>query len=207
MEIKLYTTEGKQKGTTTLSEEIFSVKAHPQTINDVVKAQLCNSHIGTVSTKSIGEVSGTTKKMYRQKGTGRARQGSSKSPLHPGGGHTFALTQRVRDQRPPKKIVDKAIKGILSGLARENKVTVVENLGFTSGKTKDVVSFMEKLEVVKAVFVVPEITPETRRAVSNLSKKVKVVTPMNVNAVDMLKFGAVIISDKAIKPLEEVMDR
>lgn len=204
METKIFKMNGTASGSVNLDERIFASKAHPQTITDVVKAQLNNERQGTVNTKTRGEISGTTKKMFKQKGTARARQGDIKSPLHPGGGQVFGPKPRVFDHRPPKKVVDKAIIGVLTELTSAGTVRVVENLEFASGKTKDVRNFMESHKLNKVLFVVPEISENTRRAVANL-KTVKVVTPMHVNVVDLLKYGNVAINDKAVKMLEEVL--
>ena len=204
METKIFKMNGTASGSVNLDERVFAVKAHPQTITDVVKAQLNNERQGTVSTKTRSEVAGSTRKLFKQKGTGRARQADIKSPLHPGGGIAFGPHQQNYDQRPPKKVVDRALIGVLTELANAGTVRVVENLEFASGKTKDVRVFLESHKLKKVLFVVPEISENTRRAVSNLYN-VKVVTPMNVNVVDLLKFGHVAINDKAVKMLEEVL--
>ena len=204
METKIFKMNGTASGSVTLDEKVFATKAHPQTINDVVKAQLNNERHGTVSTMTRGEVNGTTKKMFKQKGTGRARQGDIKSPLHPGGGRVFGPKPRVFDQRPPKQVVDRAIIGVLTVMASNGAIRVVEGLEFATGKTKDVASFLESHKLNKVLLVVPQITDNTKRATANL-KNVKVVTPMHVNVVDLLKYGQVAINDKAVKMLEEVL--
>lgn len=206
METKIYKMNGTESGSVALNEQVFAAKAHPQTINDVVKAQLNNERQGTVSTKTRSEVRGSTKKLYRQKGTGRARAGDVKSPLRIGGGLIFGPTPRVFDHRPPKKVVNKALIGVLSEKAREGALRVVESLDFTTGKTKEVVAFLKSHDLNKALFIVPEITANTKRATSNLHN-VKVVTPLHVNVVDLLKYQQVAISDKAVKILEEVLVR
>lgn len=204
METKIFKMNGTASGSVKLDERVFAVKAHPQTINDVVKAQLNNERHGTVSTMTRGEVNGTTKKMFKQKGTGRARQGDIKSPLHPGGGRAFGPKPRIFDQRPPKQVVDRAIIGVLTVLANNGTIRVVEGLEFATGKTKDVASFLESHKLNKVLFVVPQVSVSTRRATANL-RNVKVVTPMHVNVVDLLKYGNVVINDKAVKMLEEVL--
>lgn len=204
METKIFKMNGTDSGSVQLDDRVFASKAHPQTINDVVKAQRNNERHGTVSTKTRSEVAGSTRQLYKQKGTGRARQGDIKSPLHVGGGRVFGPSPRTFDQRPPKKVVDKAIIGVLTELAGNGAVRVVESLEFSSGKTKDVRNFLESHKLNKVLFVVPEITENTRRAVANI-RNAKVVTPMHVNVVDLLKFGNVAINDKAVKMLEEVL--
>lgn len=204
MEAKKLNMKGVESGAITLSDEIFAAKAHPQTITDVVKTQLNNERLGTNNTKTRGEVRGGGRKPWRQKGTGRARAGSTTSPLWPGGGNCFGPKARTYDARPPHKMVGKAVRGVLTELAANKRVRVVENLAFDSGKTADVVKFLESLKVEKSLLVVTEITAKARLATRNL-KCVKLVTPSNVNAVDLLKYGHVAISDKAVRSLEEVL--
>lgn len=223
MEAKVFKMNGTESGSVKLSDEVFGVKAHPQTINDIVKAQLCNERQGTVDTKTRGEMSGSTRKLYRQKGTGRARQGDIKSPLHVGGGCTFGPKQKIYDQRPPKKVVDKALRGVLYEMASEGKISVIDNLDFSKGKTRDVTTLMDCLKVVKLLVVLPGTHSDeslsdaekerwqnqlemTRRATSNL-KNAKVVTTGNVTVVDLLKYGNVAICDKALKQLEEELSK
>lgn len=204
MDVKIYNIEGKEIGNTNLNDAVFCAKVHPQTITDIVKAQLKNERQGTVSTKTRGDMKGGGRKPWRQKGTGRARQGSIVSPLWVGGGCTFGPKPRLYDERPPKKKVDAALRGVLTELASNQKVKVVENLAFESGKTKEVRNFLEKFGFDKVLIVVPELTKNTVLAARNM-QNVKVVTPLNVNVVDLLKYGNLAISDKAVKKLEEVL--
>lgn len=204
METKIYTMSGTESGTMTLDEQIFAKPAHPQTINDVVKAQRNNERQGNASTLTRSEVRGTGKKMYKQKGTGRARMGDIKNPLLIGGGITFGPKPRAFDQRPPKKVVDRAIIGVLTELAKGGAVRVVDGLEFNTGKTKDVVNFLNTHSMKKALFVMNEISNETKRAVANL-KNVKVVSPMHVNVVDLLKYGNMTIHKDAMDTLKEVL--
>jgi large subunit ribosomal protein L4 len=204
MEAKIYKMNGTESGSIKLNEAVFAKVAHPQTINDVVKAQLNNERQGNAFTKTRGEVNFSTRKIYRQKGTGRARHGSIKAGIFVGGGTCFGPRPHAFDQRPPKKVVDRALIGILSEKATEGAIRVIEGLDFASGKTKDVCAFLKNHKIEKALFVVPELNENIKRATRNL-KTVKAVTPMHVNAVDLLKYGQVAISDKAVKMLEEVL--
>lgn len=204
METRKYNMNGTESGSVALDERVFAKKAHPQTINDVVKAQRNNERQGNASTRTRSEVAGSTRKLFKQKGTGRARQGDIKSPLHSGGGIAFGPKPKVYDQRPPKKVVDRAIIGVLTEIANAGTIRVIENLEFASGKTRDVREFMNNHKLNKVLMVVSEISEKTRRAVSNLHN-VKVVTPMHVNVVDLLRYGNVAINDKAVKMLEEVL--
>ncbi len=206
MEFKLLNMKGSSSGTLTLSDDVFSRKVHPQTINDVVKAQLNNERQGTVFTKVRNEVRGGGRKPWRQKGTSRARQGSTRSPIWPGGACTFGPRPRIYDHRPPKKAVDRAIMGILSSMAAEDRIKVVAGLTFESGKTRDVRAFLTAIKAEKALIVVSEISELTRRATTNL-KGLKIVTPMQVSPVDLLRYGTLAISDGAVKQLEEGLQK
>ncbi|MBF0546452.1 MAG: 50S ribosomal protein L4 [Candidatus Riflebacteria bacterium] len=239
MEIKKWNMKGSESGTLSVEDSVFGLteeitKEKPelrpvstQTIIDVVKAQLNNERLGTNTTKTRAEVAGGGRKPYRQKGTGRARCGSIRSPLFIGGGATFGPRPKIYDHRPPKKMVDRAISGILTDLAKEGLIRVVDGLGFKDGKTKSIKAFMKTFKIDKALFVVEELDVMFLRAVQNL-KNVKVVTPRRVNSVDLLKFcpvykhtqmnrspgakkndtkeivskGALIISEKALRILE-----
>ncbi len=204
METKKFQMNGREVGSITLKDEVFAAKSHPQTVTDVVKAQLNNERQGTLNTKTRGEVRGGGRKPWRQKGTGRARQGSTVSPLWPGGGCTFGPRPRTYDHRPPRQMVDVALRGVLTELAAHQRVRVVENLTFDSGKTADVVKFLAEHKLDKALLVLPEVTAKSKLATRNL-KCVKVVTPHQVNVVDLLKYGHLAISDKAVRTLEEVL--
>lgn len=206
MEAKMYNMQGTSAGSVTLSDAVFANKSHPQTINDVVKAQLNNERQGTLNTKTRAEVSGGGRKPWRQKGTGRARSGSTRSPLWPGGGCTFGPRPHAFDIRPTRKTVDRALCGVLTELAANDRIRIVKGLTFDSGKTADVVKFMESHKIENTLFVVAEMTEATRRAVRNM-KNVKAVTPQQVNVVDLLKFGHVAISDAALKTLEEALNK
>lgn len=188
MDVKKYTMKGKESGKCNLTDEVFAAKIHPQTINEVVKAQLNNQRQGTVSSKTRAEVAGGGRKPWRQKGTGRARCGSNRSPIWVGGGSTFGPRPRIYDHRPPKKVVDRAVQGVLTRLAANDCICVVEKLSFDSGKTKDVRNLLKSLKLDRALFIVPEITEVISRAFSNLHNA-KVVTPKNVNPVDLLRYG------------------
>ncbi len=204
METKKFAMNGREAGSITLKDEVFAAKAHPQTVTDVVKAQLNNERLGTLDTKTRAEVRGGGRKPWRQKGTGRSRQGSITSPLWPGGGNCFGPKARIYDHRPPRRMVDVALRGVLTELAAHQRVRVVENLTFDSGKTADVVKFLEEHKLEKALLVLPEISAKSKLAARNL-RRVKLVTPTQVNVVDLLRYGHLAISDKAVRTLEEVL--
>lgn len=208
MELKKYNMSGKEIGRVSVRDEIFAVQGeqsvHPQTVTDVVKSQLANERQGTVSTKTRSFVRGGGRKPWKQKGTGRARCGSTRSPIWPGGACVFGPLPKIYDLRPPKKMVDKALKGVLTNKATENLVRIIENLSLETGKARDVRNLLKTFNLAKALLVVAEISETALRATSNLPN-VKLVTPMNVNVVDLLRYKHLVISDKAVTKLEEVL--
>lgn len=204
METKIFDMKGAEVGTVELEESIFANKAHPQTITDVVKANLNNRRQGTVSTKGRSEVVGSGRKIYKQKGTGRARHGDVKAPIFVGGGVVFGPKPRIFDQRPPKKVVRRAVKGVLTELFENGRIKVVKDVVFSSGKTKDAAAYLKDNNYNKLLLVVNEIDPMTQRATSNL-RNVKVVTPLYVNVVDLLKYGNAVIDRTALDTLQEVL--
>ncbi|MFZ2958954.1 MAG: 50S ribosomal protein L4 [Candidatus Ozemobacteraceae bacterium] len=218
MELKKWNMKGSEAGRVVVSDNVFArtketaaknqdiLPVHPQTILDVVKSQLNNERQGTVCTKTRSDVRGGGRKPWRQKGTGRARSGTIRSPLWPGGGCTFGPLPHLYDHRPPKKVVDRALQGILTDMATNDRIRVVEGLAFESGKTKDVIAFLEGQKLDKALFVVSEISEKSSRAVQNL-KNVRIVTPLQVNAVDLLRYKTLAISDQALKTLEEALNK
>lgn len=206
METKVYKMDGTESGSVSLSEKVFASKVHPQTITDVVKAQLNNERQGNASTKNRALVTGSGRKLYRQKGTGRARQGDIKSPLHVGGGRVFGPTPRDYDHRPPKKVVKKALMGVLTDKVAQGAFKVIEDLQFNEGKTRQAAEFLKQHKLEKVLFILPELSEQTQRAISNL-KNVKAVTPRHVNVVDLLRYSHVAISDKAVETLQEVFEK
>ncbi|NLM16249.1 MAG: 50S ribosomal protein L4 [Candidatus Riflebacteria bacterium] len=204
METKVFNMQGAEVSTVKLEEKIFANKAHPQTINLVVKAHLNNQRQGNASTKNRSEVKGSGKKIYKQKGTGRARHGDRYAPIFTGGGVAFGPRPRTFDQRLPQKMVRRALMGALTELYEHDRINVVQDAKFETGKTKEAASYMKNNGYDKMLFVVNEIDPMTVRATSNLPQ-VKIVTPMHVNTYDLLKYGRAVIDREALDTLQEVL--
>jgi large subunit ribosomal protein L4 len=145
MDVKLYDVEGKEKGTASLSDEVFNVTPNKNAIYYSLRAELANARQGTASTKGRSEVRGSGAKPWRQKGTGRARAGSKQSPIWVGGGVTFGPKPRDYSVRLPRKLKKLSILSLLSLKASENAVKIVENFTVESGKTRDLLGIASRL--------------------------------------------------------------
>src|SRR6185369_2088984 len=147
MKVNVFNLKREQVGEIDLSDEVFGAEVKEQLFYDVVKAQLASRRAGTKATKERSAVSGSTKKLYRQKGTGRARQGSLRAPHHPGGGMAHALEPKDWSYRPPRKVRIGALKSALSLFAKEGRLIVLDSLELAEIKTK---AFVQTLGVLKA---------------------------------------------------------
>src|SRR5215470_8109671 len=153
MKVVIYNLKRESVGEIDLSDEVFGAEVKEQLFYEVVKAQLASRRAGTKATKERSAVSGSTKKLYRQKGTGRARQGTIRAPHHPGGGMAHALEPKDWSYRPPRKVRIGALKSALSLLAKEGRLIVCDNLELPEVKTKAFVSTLGALKADKKSLV------------------------------------------------------
>ena len=190
---------GKKSGTAELPAELFDVQANVPLIHQVVVAQLAAARQGTHKTKNRGEVSGAGRKPFKQKGTGRARQGSIRAPQMTGGGIVHGPTPRDYSQRTPKKMIAAALLGSLSDRARGGRVHVVESL--TIGdvpKTKAVIALLDQVAISRHVLIVLERGDEqARKAVRNIPT-VHVLTSDQLNAYDVLVSDDIVFTQAAL---------
>jgi len=187
-----------------VNDSVFNTEVKEHLIHDVVKAQLRLRRNGTAKTKGRSEVHGTTKKMYKQKGTGSARHGSRKSPLFPKGGTVFGPQGVIGKYRLNKKVMKGGLVSALSMLVKEGKVTVVESLTLESCKTKAFSAVLNGFGIQKGL-VIHNYNDDDKNvylAGKNL-KDIKVIKTEGVNVFDLLKYQNVFISESAIKSLEE----
>ncbi|MGZ4688237.1 MAG: 50S ribosomal protein L4 [Acidimicrobiia bacterium] len=191
--IKMKTVEGKDKGTAELPESIFGVEPNVAVMHQVVTAQLAAARAGTQSTKTRAEVKGGGAKPWRQKGTGRARQGSIRAPHWRGGGVAHGPKPRSYKQRTPKKMVRLALIGALSDRASESKLLVVDEWGWDTPKTKDALSALTNLGVHTEgrrdprVLLVLDRTDEIAwKSFRNLGERVRIILPEELNTYDVL---------------------
>lgn len=190
---------GTKSGTVELPAELFDVETNVPLIHQVVTAQLAAARQGTHKTKNRGEVRGAGRKPFKQKGTGRARQGSVRAPEHTGGGVVHGPTPRDYSQRTPKKMIAAALLGSLSDRARGGRISAVE--GFVTAEvpsTKTARTLLEKVAPVKNVLVVLESDDElTLKSIRNLPN-VHALSYGQLNAYDVLKADALVFSKSAL---------
>ncbi|MBI2992281.1 MAG: 50S ribosomal protein L4, partial [Deltaproteobacteria bacterium] len=181
---------------------IFGVKTRPHLLHQAVAMQLGNRRAGTASTKTKGFVRGGGKKPWRQKGTGRARAGSNRSPLWVGGGTIFGPQPRDYSYRLPKKARREALLSALSLKNRDGKIIVLDKLEMAEAKTKLMRKMLEDLQVEKALIVIAQSDEKVQRAAQNLPN-VKVLRAEGVNVYDLLRYEHLILTEGSLKLLEE----
>ena len=189
----------------TLAAEVFEIEPNTQVVKKSVKLQLDASRQGTHKTKTRGEVSGTGRKPYRQKGTGNARQGSRRAPHYVGGGITFGVSPRKYDFKINRKERNLALKSALSLKAKEKKIIVVDNLELESLKTKEAVKMLGALNIAgKCLFIASGEAENLYMATRNLDK-VEVILMSDINVYDIVNADTLIIDENGIKMLEEAL--
>jgi large subunit ribosomal protein L4 len=185
-----------------LKEEIFGVKLRPHLLHQVVMMQTDNRRRGTAATKSKGFVRGGGKKPWKQKGTGRARAGSIRSPIWVGGGTIFGPQPRDYSYRMPKKARREALLSALSLKRKEGKIIVLNAIELAETKTKLMRQMLEELQVKSALIVLPEADDKIALSVRNLPK-VKTLRVEGLNVYDLLRYEHLILTEKALRLIEE----
>ena len=185
-----------------LNEAIFGAKTRAHLLHQTVVMQLANRRAGSASTKSKGWVRGGGKKPWRQKGTGRARAGSIRSPIWVGGGTTFGPVPRDYSYRLPRTARREALLSALSLKNRDGKIIVIDKFELEEAKTKLMVRALAELKVESAVIVISQSDAKIERSARNLSK-VKVLRVEGVNVYDLLRYDHLILTQEALRRLEE----
>jgi large subunit ribosomal protein L4 len=185
-----------------LKEEIFAIKTRPHLLHQIVVMQLNNRRAGTAATKSKGFVRGGGKKPWRQKGTGRARAGSIRSPLWVGGGTIFGPQPRDYSFRMPRKARKEALLSALSLKNRDGKIIVVDKLELEEAKTKHMVKALAELKVTSALIVISRPDATIERSSRNIPA-VKVLRVEGLNVYDLVRYEHLILTEGALKLLEE----
>lgn len=203
--IALFKQDGTQAGEVTLSDAIFGIEPNKSVVYDAVTMQRASLRQGTHDVKNRSEVRGGGRKPWRQKGTGRARQGSIRSPQWVGGGVVFGPTPRSYSYKLPKKVRRLAIKSVLSSKALENELVVVDSLTFDAPKTKEFRQVLQSLNVnEKALVVVDDKSQFAALSARNLPG-VKVIAPDNVNVLDVISYTKLIMTQSALTQVEEAL--
>jgi large subunit ribosomal protein L4 len=201
----LYSRTGEEIGQVELPEMLFSAPVNTAVLHQVVIAQLAGRHLGTHDTKKRGEVSGGGKKPYRQKGTGRARQGSTRSPQFRGGGVVFGPQPRSYAQRLPRQMRRLALVGALTSKLDDDAIRVIDGFGLEGPKTRDIVSILEALGRSEGrVLIVAPATDETLILSARNLPRVEVIRADSLNVVALLNADTVLIEQPAISKMEEV---
>jgi len=185
-----------------LKPEIFGVETRPHLLHATVVMQLANRRGGNAATKSKGRVRGGGKKPWRQKGTGRARAGSIRSPLWVGGGTIFGPQPRDYSYRMPKSARREALLSALSLKNREGKIVVVDQLDLPEAKTKLMAKALADLNVASALIVIPEPNETIERSARNLPS-VKVLRVPGLNVYDLLRYEHLVLTEAALRSIEE----
>ena len=201
--VSVYNMEGKEVGTIELNDAVFGVEVNEHLVHIAVVAQLANKRQGTQKAKTRSEVSGGGRKPWRQKGTGHARQGSTRSPQWTGGGMVFAPTPRDYTITLNKKEKRAALKSALTSRVNENKFVVVDELKFDEIKTKNFKAVMNNLKVSKALVVLADNDQNTVLSARNIPE-VKTSLVNTINVFDILKYNTVVATKAAVASIEEV---
>ena len=201
--VNVYNIEGKEVGTIELNDAVFGVEVNEHLMHMAVVQQLANKRQGTQKAKTRSEVSGGGRKPWRQKGTGHARQGSTRAPQWTGGGVVFAPTPRDYSFKLNKKEKRAALKSALSSRVEANKFIVIDEMNFGEIKTKNFQTMLNNLSVAKALVVIEEGNTNAVLSARNIAD-VKTAGTNTINVYDILKYNTVIVSKAALATIEEV---
>ena len=201
--VSVYNIEGKEVGTIDLNDAVFGVEVNEPLVHMAVVSQLANKRQGTQKAKTRSEVSGGGRKPWRQKGTGHARQGSTRAPQWTGGGVVFAPTPRDYSFKLNKKERRAALKSALTSRVEEKKFIVVDEINFDEIKTKKFQDVLNNLSVSKALVVLEDGNKNAELSARNIAD-VKTAKTNTINVYDILKYNTVIATKAAVQAIEEV---
>ena len=201
--VSVYNMDGKEVGTTELSDAVFGVEVNEHLVHMAVLSQLANKRQGTQKAKTRAEVSGGGRKPWRQKGTGHARQGSTRAPQWTGGGMVFAPVPRDYSFKMNRKEKAGALKSVLTDKVNENKLIVLDELKLDEIKTKRFAEIMKNLNVDKAYVILADKDDVVSASAKNIPA-VKTTQTGSISVYDALKYGTVILTQDAVKKIEEV---
>ena len=201
--VSVYNIEGKEVGTIDLSDAVFGVQVNEHLLHMAVVNQLANNRQGTQKAKTRSEVSGGGRKPWRQKGTGHARQGSTRAPQWTGGGVVFAPVPRDYSFKMNKKEKRAALKSALTSRVEEKKFIVVDEIVFDEIKTKNFANMLKNLDVAKALVVLEDGNVNAELSARNIAD-VKTAKTGTINVFDVMKYNTVIATKAAVQNIEEV---
>ena len=201
--VGVFNKEGNKVADMELNENVFAAEVNEYALHQVVVALLANKRQGTQSTKTRSEVRGGGIKPWRQKGTGRARQGSIRAPQWIKGGIVFAPKPRDYRVSVPKSMRKVAMKSALTSKVQENQMIVLESLNFEAPKTKNIVEMLKALEANKALIITAESNEVVYKSARNI-QGISIIPANNINVYDLLKYEKLIITKDAVSKIEEV---
>ncbi len=201
--VSVYNIEGKEVGTIDLNDAVFGVEVNEHLVHMAVVSQLANKRQGTQKAKTRSEVSGGGRKPWRQKGTGHARQGSTRAPQWTGGGVVFAPVPRDYSFKMNKKEKRAALKSALTSRVEEKKFIVIDEISFDEIKTKNFANILKSLDVSKALVVLEDGNKNAELSARNIAD-VKTARTNTINVYDILKYNTVIATKAAVASIEEV---
>lgn len=201
--VSVYNMQGSEVGKIELNDAVFGVEVNETLVHEAVVAHLANMRQGTQKAKTRSEVSGGGKKPWRQKGTGHARQGSTRAPQWTGGGMVFAPVPRDYSFKMNKKEKRAALKSVLTDKVQENKFLVLDELKFDAPKTKDMKKVLDALKVEKALIIVGNDSDNAVISARNIAG-VATASPETINVFDLLKYNTVIATKSSVAAIEEV---
>ena len=201
--VAVYNIEGKEVGTIELNDAVFGVEVNEHLVHMAVVNRLANKRQGTQKAKTRSEVSGGGRKPWRQKGTGHARQGSTRSPQWTGGGVVFAPVPRDYSFKMNKKEKRAALKSALTAKVEENKFIVIDEIKLDEIKTKSIANMLKGLDVSKALVVLEDGNVNAEISARNIAD-VKTAKTNTINVFDVLKYNTVVATKAAVQAIEEV---
>ena len=201
--VAVYNMEGKEVGSLELNDAIFGVEVNEHLVHMAVLQQLANNRQGTQKAKTRSEVSGGGRKPWRQKGTGHARQGSTRAPQWTGGGVVFAPVPRDYSFKMNKREKRAALKSALTSRVEENKFIVIDEINFEEAKTKNFANILKSLDVSKALVVLEDDNKNAELSARNIAD-VKTAKTNTINVYDILKYNTVITTKAVVAKIEEV---
>jgi len=204
--VEIVDKERKAAGSAELPDSVFGVEVKPHLLHHVVIAQLAGRRSGTASTKTRSDVSGGGKKPYRQKGTGQARRGTSRSPLMPGGGTVFGPHPRKYDIKVNRKEMKAALRGALTSKAQEKRIVLVDDLSLSAPKTKEFLKVASALGLTSALLVVDGAPENLALGMRNL-KAFKTLQVAGLNVYDVLSYEQLVLTRTALEKITEVLGK
>ena len=201
--VSVYNIEGKEVGKIDLSDAVFGVEVNEHLVHMAVVSQLANNRQGTQKAKTRSEVSGGGRKPWRQKGTGHARQGSTRAPQWTGGGVVFAPVPRDYSFKMNKREKRAALKSALTSRVEENKFIVIDEINFEEAKTKNFANILKNLDVSKALVVLEDDNKNAELSARNIAD-VKTAKTNTIKVYDILKYNTVITTKAVVAKIEEV---